>query len=90
MATVISPKSIPSGTIAYNILSKFKDLLHEKQRHRVVITSPDYSQIEILWGLFRMEKGEKREFIIEGGPEFCEAVLQSLRSDAKILRFLEM
>ncbi|PKN28133.1 MAG: hypothetical protein CVU65_00195 [Deltaproteobacteria bacterium HGW-Deltaproteobacteria-22] len=71
------------------MLSKFKDLLQAKQRHRIVVTTPDYYQIEILWGLFSLEKGEKREFLIEGGPEFCAAVLQSLRSDAKILKLLE-
>ena len=79
MVTKITPATFSKGSLGYSVLSKLLDTVRQKERLRVVWTSPDYKEVDILWGAFHFEAGEKREFIIEGGPAFCEAVMTNLR-----------
>lgn len=75
---LLNPETIKKGSIAYGFLNKLFDLLSKKERIKVIFTSPDFKEIDILWGLFHFQKGEKKEFIIEGSKGFCEAVLKNL------------
>jgi len=45
-----------------------------------------YERVEVLWGLFTYEKGERRTIIIRGKPGFCAAVLEDLRKKGQILQ----
>jgi hypothetical protein len=62
----------------YSLVDRLIDVVETRQKIKVIVTSPDYWELEILWGVIKFSKGSKREFLIEGGPGLCEAALRSL------------
>ena len=59
----------------------FLNLIGEKHEFRIVITSPDYREIRLFWGLFVFEKGEKREFVLRGTEAYVSSVANALVSN---------
>jgi hypothetical protein len=58
-----------------------------RSEFRLIISSPDYVQFEVFWGLVSFEKGEKREFVIKGTQAYVSAIVSSLekkRLDTKL------
>jgi hypothetical protein len=70
----------------YDLLERFIDVFATRQRLRLVVTSDNYCEVRIAWGLFEFAKGSKQEFLIEGGPGFCEAVLRSLEGSKRTVK----
>jgi hypothetical protein len=62
----------------YSLVERLIDLVTARQRIRIVVTSDGYCEVRLLWGAVEFSKGFKREFLIEGGPGFCERALLSL------------
>jgi hypothetical protein len=62
----------------YSLAERLVDIFEKRQRVRLIVTSDDYVEVRILWGAFEFTKGSKREFLIEGGPNLCEATMKSL------------
>ena len=58
----------------------FLNLIGIKNEFRIVVTSPNYMEIRLLWGVFSWEKGEKREFVIRGTEPYQKAVISKLES----------
>lgn len=78
---------MPQPTQTSQGLSVFKrvwfallNLIGQKNEYRVIVTSKDYMEIEILWGVLRFEKGEKREFVIRGTEAFFKAFLNTVKN----------
>ena len=82
---IIATKTFESAGIQLSFLMKLKDTFSETQEIMVEWTAPDYQCVEILWGLYRMERGEKRTFLVKGKPEFCREVLRNLGSKGRLL-----
>ena len=75
--------------VAYNAVTKslplfkrlwipFLNLVGEKNEFRIVITSPDYVEFRVFWGLISYERGEKREFVIRGTDTYINTIISSL------------
>ena len=62
----------------YSLAERLVDIFEKRQRVRLIVTSDDYFELRICWGLVEFTKGSKREFLIEGGPNLCEATMKSL------------
>ena len=62
----------------YTLAERLVDIFEKRQRVRLIVTSDDYFELRICWGLVEFTKGSKREFLIEGGPNLCEATMKSL------------
>ncbi len=56
------------------------NLVGEKNEFRIIITSSDYVEIRVLWGLFSFERGEKREFVVQGTEAYVTSIISSLSS----------
>ena len=69
-------KSLPP--LAQFILP-FLNLIGKKNEFRIVISSPNYMEIRLLWGLFTWEKGEKKEFVLRGTDVFQQAIISNLQ-----------
>ena len=66
-------------------VTRFIDFFKSEDEVRVEWTSPAYERIEVLWGLFTWEKGERRTIVIRGKPGFCAAILADLRKKGQLL-----
>ena len=75
-----TPASKLSG---YGLLDKIVDAFATREKIRVIVSSPNYQELNILWGLITYNKGSKSEMLIEGGPRYCQAALRG-RSDHSI------
>jgi hypothetical protein len=73
----------------YDLVERFIDVFATRQRMRLVITSDDFCELRILWGAVEFTKGAKKEFLIEGGPGFCEATLKSLEGSKRTVKVVE-
>ena len=69
----------------YGLAERLMDVLSRRQRIRLIVTSGDYVELRLLWGLIEFTKGEKREFLIDGGPGLCDTVIRQLE-ESKTLR----
>lgn len=69
----------------YSLVDRLSDVVSKRQRLRLIVTSPDYCELRLFWGALTFEKGSKREFLIEGGPGLCDAVMRSLGGPDKML-----
>lgn len=76
--------NIPGYTLAERLL----DIFEKRQRIRLIVTSDDYVEVRVLWGLVEFTKGSKREFLIEGGPNLCEATMKSLGGSKRTLKVI--
>lgn len=74
-APIAVMKSMP---VLKRIWLPLLNLIGKKNDFRIIVTSPDYMEVEILWGAFRFEKGEKREFVVRGTDNYINAIISSL------------
>jgi len=56
------------------------NLVGEKNEFRIIVTSPDYVEFRVLWGLISYEKGEKKEFVVRGTEAYVASIISSLES----------
>ena len=54
------------------------NLVGEKSEFRIIVTSPDYVEFRLLWGLISYEKGEKKEFVVRGTESYVASIISSL------------
>ena len=76
--------NVPGCTLVERLI----DVVAARQRLRLIVTSDGYFEIRILWGVIELNKGARQEFLIEGGPGFCEAALRSLEGSKKTVRVI--
>ncbi len=70
----------------YSLFERLVDVVAARQRVRLIVTSDGYFEVRILWGAVEFSKGAKQEFLIEGGPGFCEAALLSLEGSKRTVK----
>ena len=63
--------------------------IEKEEEFKIEWTSPGYSKVEVLWGLYSIEKGERKTFIIRGKKGFCQTVLKELSEKGSIKYFDE-
>jgi hypothetical protein len=56
------------------------NLVGEKNEFRIIITSPEYVELKVLWGVISYESGEKREFVVRGTEPYVQSIVSSLSS----------
>jgi hypothetical protein len=78
----ITSNTITSNFPGYNLLDKIVDAFATREKIRVIVSSPDYQELSILWDLIKWTNGSKRELLIEGGPRFCQAALRAIEEHA--------
>ncbi len=78
-----------SSIPGYDLIERLIDVFASRQRVRLIITSDDYCEIRVLWGAFEFARGSKREFLIEGGPGFCEATLKAMEGSKRTVKVVE-
>ena len=78
-----------SAIPGYTLAERLVDIFEKRQRIRLIVTSDNYAELRICWGLFEFTKGSKREFIIEGGPGLCEAAVRLLEGSKGTLKIVE-
>jgi len=66
--------SIISFPFWLEIAKIFLNLTGTKHKYRIIIASKGYLEINLLWGLVHLEKGEKKEFVIIGTEKYLELV----------------
>lgn len=54
------------------------NLIGQKNEYRIVITSENYIEIRIMFGLVTFEKGQKSEFVIRGTDAYINAIISSI------------
>ena len=84
----IASDTLKSGLPGYDLLDRIIDKFATRERIRAIVSSPDYLEIELLWGLGKITKGSRKEFLIEGGPRFCQAALRGLEEHSKAVEIL--
>lgn len=72
----------------YDLADRLIDIFASRQRLRLIVTSDDYYEVRLIWGLVEFTKGSKHEFLIEGGPGFCEAALHSLEGSKRTVKVI--
>jgi hypothetical protein len=75
-----------SNVPGYGLADRLVGVFEKRQRIRLIVTSDDYWELRIGWGLVEFAKGSKREFLIEGGPGLCDAALRSLEGSRKTIK----
>lgn len=70
----------------YDRADRILDIFKSRQRIRLIVTSEEYLELRILWGLVDFTKGLKREFLIEGGPGLCDAAMRSLEGSKRVVK----
>lgn len=56
------------------------NLVGDKNEFRIIITSPDYVEFRVLWGVISFEKGQKTEFVVRGTESYVTSIISSLSS----------
>ncbi len=78
---MVAPNSVTQALpVIKRIWLPLLNLVGEKNEFRIIITSPDYIEFRLLWGLISYEKGEKREFVIRGTEGYVTSIISSLSS----------
>ncbi|RCK78873.1 MAG: hypothetical protein OZSIB_1023 [Candidatus Ozemobacter sibiricus] len=72
--------------VQVSLLTRVLDFFRAEDEVRVEWTSPEYERVDVLWGLLRWEKGERRTIVIRGKPGFCAAVLADLQRQGQLRR----
>ena len=75
-APTVITKSLP---LLKRLWIPFLNLVGKKNEFRIVVTSPDYVEFRVFWGLVSYEKGEKREFVIRGTDAYINSIISSLK-----------
>ena len=91
-----SVKRIGGGRLAslfadipgYSLAERLVDIFEKRQRIRLIVTSDNYWELRIAWGLLEFTRGSKREFLIEGGPGLCDAALRSLEGSQQTVKIV--
>lgn len=76
--------------ILHRVWLPILNLAGKKCEYRIIITSPDYIEFRVLWGLISFEKGEKREFVVRGTEAYIDSIISSLearRLNARLQQF---
>jgi hypothetical protein len=84
----IASGALKEGLPGYDFFDRIIDKFATRERIKVIVSSPNYLEIEILWGLGKITKGSRQEFLIEGGPRFCQAALRGLEKHSKAVEIL--
>ena len=74
----ISPAVSQSMPLYKRLCLPLLNLVGKKNEFRIIVSSPDYIEVRILWGLFSFEKGEKKEIVVRGTDAYVAAVVSSL------------
>ena len=56
------------------------NMVGEKHEFRIVMTSSDYMECRIFFGLIVFERGEKREFVLRGTEAYVSSIANALVS----------
>jgi hypothetical protein len=72
----------------YSLAERLVDIFEKRQRIRLIVTSDDYLELRICWGLVEFTKGSKREFLIEGGPGLCDAAMKTLEGSRRTVNIV--
>lgn len=64
------------------------NVIGEKHEFRIICTSPDYKEVNILWGLYRWEEGEKKEFVIRGTESYIQSITSSLMDEKFDVKYI--
>lgn len=78
----ITTKALKSGLPGYDLFDRLIDALATREKIRAIVSSPDYQELNLLWGCLTWTKGSRREVLIEGGPRFCQSALRALEEHA--------
>lgn len=54
------------------------NLIGQKNEFRVIVTSPLYVEIKILYGLVTIEQGEKKEFLLRGTDIYINSIVKTI------------
>ncbi|MBF0238032.1 MAG: hypothetical protein HQM12_10025 [SAR324 cluster bacterium] len=73
-------KQIPVSSLGFSL----KKMNQVDEEFKIEWTSPDYKKVELLWGLFTHEKGERKTFLIRGKQGFCQTVLRDLEAKGHV------
>ena len=84
----IASDTLKGGLPGFDFFDRIIDKFASRERIRVIVSCPDYLEIELLWGLGKITKGSREEFLIEGGPRFCQAALRDLEEHSKAVEIL--
>jgi hypothetical protein len=84
----IASETLKAGLPGYDLFDRIIDIFLTRERIRVIVSSPDYQEADVLWGFFKWTKGSRREILIEGGPKFCEAALKDIELHSKAVEIL--
>lgn len=82
MATPISAISSVTKLLPFTkkLWLPLLNLVGEKHEFRIVMTSSDYMECRIFFGLIVFEKGQKREFVLRGTEAYVSSIANSLVS----------
>lgn len=72
----------------YGFAERILDIFEKRERIRLIVTSDNYCELRICWGLIEFTKGSKQEFLIEGGPGLCGAALRSMEKSRKTVNVI--
>ncbi len=73
------PAKINSSISLRNqIILKILNILGPKNEFRITITSPNYLEIKLFWGVVSYTRGEKIEFILRGTEAYVNKIVQLL------------
>ena len=73
----------------YSVAERLIDIFETRQRIRLIVTSDDYCELRLCWGLLEFTKGSKREFLIDGGPGLCEAAMKFLGGPKRTVNIID-
>ena len=73
----------------YSLAERLIDIFEKRQRIRLIVTSDDYCELRLCWGLLEFTKGSKREFLIDGGPGLCEAAMKFLGGPKRTVNIID-
>ncbi len=74
----VTAKGLSSTLAGFNLFDRILDRFATRERIRVIVSSPDFRELTLFFGLVTWTKGARRELLIEGGPRFCEAALRDI------------
>ena len=64
----------------YDLAERVIDVFGSREKIQVIVTDANYFRLSLFGRLFEVERGSKREFLIEGGKNFCDAAIRALES----------
>lgn len=86
--TLVNSSIVSAADLGLSLVARVRDALQHDRRFTVEWTAPNYLEVEVLWGAITLRRGERRSFVIEGKPEYCQAVIAALSAQGGSLRQL--